>query len=66
MKVSLAAMRVHRKMTQKNAAKRLDVDVSTLRRWENGQSAPDYDQLMDVCRLYDCQLGDLILSKKSA
>lgn len=66
MKVSLAAMRVNSKLTQKSVAKSLEIDASTLRSWEKGKTSPTYEQLDRLCSLYACTIADIYLPKKSA
>lgn len=62
--VSLEAARVNAGLSQKEAANRLGVNVSTLSNWERGKTAPDVDKFKALCKIYDCP-GDLIfLSKK--
>lgn len=66
MRVSLAAMRVNSDISQKDAARELGIDPSTLRSWEKGQTVPDYEQLVAMCKLYRCTFDDINLPKKSA
>ena len=66
MKVSIAAMRVNRELTQLNVAKMLDVNPSTLRSWEKGITSPTLEQLVKVCNIYNCSFDDIFLPHKSA
>lgn len=66
MRVTIAAMRVHRKMSQINAAKAVGVSPATLRSWEKGETAPVLDQLTRLCELYSCSLDDIFFERKSA
>lgn len=51
-KISLEAARVNAGFNQKEAAKRLDVDVSTLRSWEKGKTSPTWKKLNEIEILY--------------
>lgn len=51
-KITLEAARVNAKLSQKNAAKQLGVDASTLRSYERGKSAPSYPLVKKMEALY--------------
>lgn len=52
-KISLEAARVNAKLSQKEAAKLLGVDASTLRNYEKGKSAPSYPMAKRMEDLYN-------------
>lgn len=62
MKVSLSAARINAKLTQKQVARRMDVDKSTISKWENGKTAPKANQFSALCSLYGCTMDDVFLS----
>ena len=51
-KITLEAARVNAKLSQKNAANLLDIDVSTLRNYEHGKSAPSYPLVKKMEGIY--------------
>lgn len=51
-KISLEAARVNAKLSQKDAAKVLGVDVSTLRNYERGKTSPSYPMVKKIESLY--------------
>ena len=51
-RVSLAAARVNANLTQKAAARELNVSNRTLWQWENGISYPTADKVAAMCALY--------------
>lgn len=64
--ISLEAARVNAKMSQKEAAKQLGVNVATLSNWERGKTSPDVDKFKKLCEVYNCP-GDIIfLGRKFA
>lgn len=55
-KVSLKAARINANMTQKEAAKLLNVDKSTIISWENGKTQPKYTQFVKLSEIYGIPL----------
>ena len=55
-KISLKAARVNADMTQKEAAKLLNVDKSTIISWEKGKTHPDYIKAKKLSEIYGIQL----------
>lgn len=51
-KMSLEAARRNAKLTQMEAAKQLNVAVSTLRNWEKGITFPKQPAIEKMCELY--------------
>ena len=51
-KISLKAARVNADMTQKEAAKLLNVDKSTIASWEKGKTQPKYNQAIKLSKIY--------------
>lgn len=57
------ALRTQRKelnLKLEYVAQKMEVDVPTVSRWENGTRMPDMWRLMDLCKIYNCTI---ILSK---
>ncbi len=52
--VSMEAARVNAKMSQRQAAEAIGVNVTTLSNWERGKTAPDVDKFKQLCALYNC------------
>lgn len=61
MKVSIRALRVNRRLSQKTAAKELGITQRTLQNWENDATFPTGPQLMRICAVYGCELDDIFL-----
>lgn len=66
MKVSLAAMRINARMTQKKVAREIGVTPVTLGKWEKYETPPKTTQLMLLCNLYKCSTDDIFLPDKLA
>lgn len=59
MRVSIKAMRVHRKMTQQEMAFALNVTKKTVNSWENGKTVPGVDMIAPICSVLDCSYDDI-------
>lgn len=44
-------------MTQADLADAIQSGMTTIRRWEKGQTVPDVRQLQQLCELFDCEPG---------
>ncbi len=61
--ISLEAARVNAKLSQKEAAKRLGINVGTLSNWENGKTFPDVDKFRELCDVYGCPIDLIFLGR---
>ena len=52
-KITLKAARVNAHLTQTQAAKGLDISISTLKNWEAGKTFPNQPQIEKMCKLYN-------------
>lgn len=66
MKISLKALRVNADLNQETAANRLNITVKTLQNWESYTTYPTALQLMDICKVYGCDISDIFLPDKLA
>lgn len=57
--ITLAAARVNKGLTQKEAAKALGVSPRTLWQWENGITVPKADMIDAICELYEIPYNNL-------
>ncbi len=51
--ITFKAARVNVGLTQKEAAEKIGVDVSTLRNWEAGRTFPKQPAIEKMCSLYN-------------
>lgn len=63
-RITLEAARVNVKMTQKEVAKVMDVNVGTISNWETGKTFPDLSQFMKLCEIYRCPQDVIFLPNK--
>lgn len=64
-KITLKAARVNIGITQKEAAKMLNVSNKTLCNWENGISVPKANNIDAICSLYGVAYDNLIFLNKN-
>ena len=58
--MSLKAARVNAGLTMNEAAKQLNIAVSTLLSWEHGETEPKVTKAMELARLYGTSVNNLI------
>lgn len=65
-KVSLKAARINANMTQKEAAKLLNVDKSTIASWEYGKTHPNCIKAEKISEIYGIPLDYINFSPKNS
>ena len=60
MRITLAAARINKGLTQAQAAKALNVSKKTLWSWENGKTIPKIDKIDAICTLYGVTYENII------
>lgn len=65
MKISLKAARVNAEMTQREAAKKINISRDSLLAWENGKTVPQFTYVKALCDLYGVSVDDIFLGKRS-
>lgn len=63
MKITLAAARVNKELTQQQVAEKLGVTKKTVGSWENGKNMPRLEQIQPLCELYGLTYDDIIWKK---
>lgn len=60
LKINLAAARVNKGLTQREAAKELGISTKTLVNWENGKAFPNMVKVEQICGLYGVSVDNLV------
>ncbi len=47
-------------LTQKDLAEKIKVDRSTVAKWENGESMPRAEKLIQLAKLFDCTVDEFL------
>ncbi len=55
----LQKLRKENKMSQEQLADQLEVSRQAVSKWESGQTYPEMDKLLSICKLFKCSLDDL-------
>lgn len=66
LQISLKAARVNANLRQTDVAIEMNVDVSTIGKWEKEQTAPRWDQFKKLCEIYHCSTDDIFLKTRYA
>lgn len=64
LKISLAAARVNKGLTQREVAEKLRISTKTLVNWENGITFPTIEMVYKLCELYGVSVDNLIFFAK--
>lgn len=65
LQISLKSARVNAGMTQKEVAKAMNVDRSTIARWEKTKKVPNYDECEKLAELYRIPFDNIFFGKRS-
>ncbi len=55
----LQTLRKENKLSQEQLADMLDVSRQAVSKWESGQTYPEMDKLLTMCKIFECSLDDL-------
>ena len=65
MRLTLKAARVNSGFSQKEAAEKLNISRDSLRFYEKYKKSPKIDLAIEMAKLYNCDLADLIFLQKN-
>ena len=65
-RITLKAARVNAKLSQKEAAKRIGVCVSTIQNYESGKCVPDWDVVRKLEEVYGVKADNIFFNCESA
>ena len=60
----IAKERKEKNMTQQELAKKLNITDRAISHWENGRSMPDAGIMLELCKLLDINVNELLSAKK--
>lgn len=63
--ISLEAARVNAELTQAESAQLMNVDRSTIRRWEKGEKIPNYDETKKLSAMYGIPIDNIFFGKRT-
>ncbi len=65
LQISLAAARVNAEMTQEEVATAMNVDRTTVIRWEKARKIPDHIEAQRLAELYRIPLDNIFFGKRT-
>jgi len=57
---NLKIIRKNNKMSQEELAQRVNVSRQAVSKWENGESYPEMNNILELCKIFNCQINDLV------
>ncbi len=57
--MKIKELREQRRLRQEDVAQNLDVDRSTVAKWETGEAMPRSDKLPELAKIFGCTIDDL-------
>ena len=60
----LASLRKGNNLTQEDIAEKLNVNVKSVSRWENGRNLPDPSIMKEICKIYNVSINELFNGEK--
>ena len=57
---NLKQIRKSKKMSQEQLAEKVNVTRQSVSKWENGESYPEMNNILELCKIFNCKLNDLI------
>ena len=58
--IFLKDLRKEKEMTQEQLAEKMNVNSRTISRWENAKTMPDFDILIELAKLYDVSIEEIL------
>ena len=57
---NLKNIRKSKKMSQEELAGMVNVSRQSVSKWENGESYPEMNNILELCKIFDCKINDLV------
>lgn len=57
---NLYNLRKRQKMSQEKLAEKIGVSRQSVSKWENGTAYPEMNRILEICKIFHCQLNDLV------
>ena len=57
---NLKLIRKNKKMSQELLAEKMNVSRQSVSKWENGESYPEMNNVLQLCKIFNCKINDLI------
>ena len=57
---NLYNLRKKKKISQEKLAEKIGVSRQSVSKWENGSAYPEMNRILELCKIFSCQLNDLV------
>ena len=57
---NLKLIRKQKKMSQEQLAEKMNVSRQSVSKWENGESYPEMNNILELCKIFDCKINELV------
>ena len=57
---NLKLIRKSKKMSQEELAERVNVSRQSVSKWETGESYPEMNNILQLCKIFNCKINDLV------
>ena len=57
---NLKTIRKNKKMSQEQLAEKVNVSRQSVSKWENGEAYPEMNNILELCKIFNCKLNDLV------
>ena len=57
---NLRQIRKSKNMSQEQLAEKVNVTRQSVSKWENGESYPEMNNILELCKIFNCKLNDLV------
>lgn len=55
---NLRQIRKSKKMSQEQLAEKVNVTRQSVSKWENGESYPEMNNILELCKIFNCKLNE--------
>ena len=62
---NLKKIRKNKKMSQEELAEKVNVSRQSVSKWETGDSYPEMNNILELCKIFNCRINDLVHSDMS-
>ena len=57
---NLRKLRKSKKLSQEDLAEKVNVSRQSVSKWENGESYPEMNNILELCKIFHCKINDLV------
>lgn len=57
---NLKLIRKSKKMSQESLAEKMNVSRQSVSKWENSESYPEINNILELCKIFNCKINDLV------